>query len=372
MQGYKRFLKILLACDMVFVVGIALLSYFQQQEKITLEVSNNLGENNSVVVSEEKNRENSENNKVIPVGKTVGIYVNTAGILVIDTGEVTDMEGNQWTPAKNKLLSGDYITSLNGEAISSKKELITKITECNGETLVFGIERNGQYTETAIEPVETEMNKYKVGIWVRDDLQGLGTITYVDGDCFGALGHSINDADTGELLQVSGGQVYEADIFGVEKGESGNPGVIEGVITYQTENVVGNIANNNIYGIFGNVTHDFSNMLQEEEALEIAKCTEVVTGKAYIQSYISGEKALYEIEILDIHNNDNGDLEMEIKVTDDNLLALTGGIIQGMSGSPVIQNGKLAGAVTHVFVDDPTRGYAIFVEIMKEKTDSVK
>jgi stage IV sporulation protein B len=372
MQGYKRFLKILLACDMVFVVGIALFSYSQQREEIALEVSNNLGESNSVAVSEKKNEEGSEDNKVIPVGKTVVIYVNTEGILVIDTGEVTDMEGNHWTPAKNKLLSGDYITSLNGENISSKKELITKITECNGETLVFGIERNGQHTETAIEPVETEVNQYKVGIWVRDDLQGLGTITYVDDDSFGALGHSINDADTGELLQVSGGQIYEADIYGVEKGESGTPGVIEGVITYQTENVVGNVANNNIYGIFGNITDEFLDVLQNEEALEIAKCEEVVPGKAYIQSYVSGEKALYEIEILNIHNNNNGDLEMEIKVTDDNLLALTGGIIQGMSGSPVIQNGKLAGAVTHVFVDDPTRGYAIFVEIMKEKTDSVK
>jgi stage IV sporulation protein B len=370
MQGYKRFLKILLACDMVFVVGIALISYCQQREEIALEVSNNLGENNTVAVSEEKTEETV--NKVIPVGKTVGIYVNTKGILVIDTGEVTDMEGNQWTPAKNKLISGDYIRSLNGETIASKKELITKITECNGETLVFGIERNGQETEVAIEPVETEVNKYKVGIWVRDDLQGLGTITYVDGDCFGALGHSINDADTGELLQVSGGQVYEADIFGLEKGESGTPGVIEGVITYQTENVVGDIENNNIYGIFGTITKDFEDTLLEEEALEVAKISEVVPGKAYIQSYVSGEKALYEIEIKDIHSNDKGDMEMEIKVTDDNLIALTGGIIQGMSGSPVIQNGKLVGAVTHVFVDDPTRGYAIFVEIMEHEAQNLR
>ena len=360
MKGYIKFLKCLLAANMLFVFAAAGLGYRNEvkEHKIT-EVSNNL-------YSEQKNSEKSSEKKVIPVGKTVGIYVNTKGILVIDTGEVTNLAGEKETPAKNKLMPGDYIVKLNGEEMKTKKQLITCITECGGETLVFDVIRNEKKTEVKIEPVETGVDTYKVGIWVRDDLQGLGTITYVEGDSFGALGHSINDTDTGTLLQVSGGEIYEADIFGVEKGTAGNPGVIEGMIAYQTENVVGSIEGNCLYGIFGQITDDFKQSIQQEEAIPVASIDEVTKGKAYIQSYVSGKKELYEIDIVNIHKNDNGDKEMEISVTDKRLLSLTGGIVQGMSGSPVIQNGKLVGAVTHVFVDEPTRGYGIFIENMLE------
>ena len=152
----------------------------------------------------------------------------------------------------------------------------------------------------------------------------------------------------------------------MEKGTAGNPGVIEGMIAYQTENVVGSIEGNCLYGIFGQITDDFKQSIQQEEAIPVASIDEVTKGKAYIQSYVSGKKELYEIDIVNIHKNDNGDKEMEISVTDKRLLSLTGGIVQGMSGSPVIQNGKLVGAVTHVFVDEPTRGYGIFIENMLE------
>lgn len=365
MQGYKKFLKGLLACNIAFVVIVAGMGYQQEKGSQNIaEVLNNLNSEKGVT-EQEADRKNTK--KVIPVGRTVGIYVNTNGILVIDTGEVTDMNGEKHTPAKNKLMPGDYITMLNGEKVRSKKQLICDITECDGNTLVFSVERNGQQTDVSVEPVETDMNVYKVGIWVRDDLQGLGTITYVDGTKFGALGHSINDADTGEMLDVSGGQLYEADIFGVEKGEAGNPGVIEGVITYETENVVGDINKNSLYGIFGQITDDFAECLSKEQAMEIAAPDEVENGTAYIQSYVSGKKEVYEIEIVNIHHNAYGDAEMEICVTDENLIGQTGGIIQGMSGSPIIQKGKIVGAVTHVFVDDPTRGYGIFVEEMIEK-----
>ena len=359
MQGYKKCLKILLICNIVFILCVAYIGFCQESGKKNIEeVLYNLNA---------ENRENECNNsrrnakKVIPVGKTVGIYVNTNGILVIDTGEVTDAQGNIYTPAKNKLMPGDYIIGLNGERVSSKKQLVSDITECDGKALVFLVERNGQQAEICVNPVETDRDIYKVGIWVRDDLQGLGTITYVDGENFGALGHSINDVDTGEQLSVSGGQLYEADIFGIEKGEAGNPGVIECVIAYDTENIVGKIDGNGTYGIYGEVTEDFVKSLNEKNAKEIANENEIQKGRAYIQSYVGGEKALYEIEIVDIHKNEKGDVEMEISVVDDKLIAKTGGIIQGMSGSPIIQNNKLVGAVTHVFVDSPTRGYAIFI-----------
>lgn len=358
MQTYKRVLKYLLAVNIFFICIVAGLGYKNTVEEQTIkEVSNNLeaGKNG--------NQKNTQD-KVIPVGKVVGVYVNTDGILVIDTGEVTDLAGKKHTPAKNKLMKGDYIKKLNGKEMKTKKQLIQAITNCNGEILVFSVLRKGEKVEVSVEPVETENNIYKVGIWVRDDLQGLGTITYVDGIRFGALGHSINDTDTGSVLRISGGEIYEADVLGVEKGISGTPGEIKGMIAYQTENVAGEIKENRIYGIFGNITEDFKRDIEKEEAVPVAKAEEVTTGKAFIQSYVSGKKELYEIEIVDIHKNDNGDREMQILVTDDNLIALTGGIVQGMSGSPILQNGKLIGAVTHVFVENPQKGYGMFVETM--------
>lgn len=352
MENYRKILKWLLACNILFIVvaaGIGYKNETKQETACTTYASKTV------------------QSKVIPVGQTVGIYINTEGILVIDTSEVTDMDGKTKAPAKNKLLSGDYITKLNGEEISTKKQLVEKITHCSGEALIFTINRNKKEVDVKVEPIETAPGEYKVGIWVRDDLQGLGTITYVDGNNFTALGHSITDMDTGERLNVSGGAIYYADIFGIERGEEGNPGEIEGMISYQTENVVGEIADNRLYGIYGTITQEFAEDVECYEAVEICRKENVKKGKAWIQSYVSGEKQQYEIEILNIHKNENGDDEMEIQVTDPSLLSLTGGIIQGMSGSPIIQDGKLVGAVTHVFVDDPTRGYGIFIGSMLEQ-----
>ena len=347
MEKYRKILRLLLAFNIAFIIIVAGLGYKSSKEEKPV---------SSVLADVEKT--------VIPVGKTVGIYVNTKGILVIDTGEVTDLFGNTSEPAKNKLIKGDYIIELNGEKIKTKKQLIDEITDCGGENLDFVVKRNNEKVKVEVEPVETGVDTYKIGIWVRDDLQGLGTVTYVKGDEFGALGHSITDTDTGDLLKVAGGKLYQADIYGVEKGISGTPGEIEGMITYDTDNVVGDVTGNRTYGIFGNVTADFKESLSGDEAMPILANDEVEAGKAQIKTYVSGEKKYYDIEIVNIHRNSNGDKEMEIKVTDDELIKLTGGIVQGMSGSPIIQNGKLVGAVTHVFVNDPTRGYGIFIDKM--------
>lgn len=352
MQQYRNFLKGLLVITIIFIFCAAAVGYKISRPETTL-VSGNT------------------KRMVTPVGQTVGIYINTDGILVIDTGEVTDLDGRTKAPAKNKLLSGDYIIALNGKKISTKKQLVDKITNCNGETLIFTVSRNEKEIEVKVEPVETDIKVYKVGIWVRDDLQGLGTVTYLEENHFMALGHSITDSDTGEPLNVSGGAIYYADIFGIEKGKEGCPGEIEGMISYQKNNIVGKISDNQIYGIFGNVTNDYLEELSCDGAVEVCNMEDVKLGKAYIQSFVSGEKQLYEIEITDIHKNENGDPQMEIHVTDHRLIALTGGIVQGMSGSPIIQNGKIAGAVTHVFVEDPTRGYAIFIDSMLEENSEV-
>ena len=372
MEKYRKFLKCLLSVNIMFVLLVAGLGYREQMHKKEItQVSNSLSATNKKEKSSLEETVTVENDisvaKAIPMGNTVGIYINTKGILVIDTGEVTGMDGKNSTPAKNKLIQGDYITGLNGEEMKTKKQLVDAITSCDGETLVFQVIRNDEKIDIQVEPVQTDVDTYKVGIWVKDDLQGLGTITYVIGDSFGSLGHSVNDTDTGEILEVSGGEIYEADIFGVEKGAVGTPGEIEGMIAYDTENVVGHIDDNRLYGIFGTLTEDYMKEINTEDAVEVAGMDEVKKGKAYIQSYVSGSKELYEIEIVDIHKNDNGDAEMEIKIVDEDLINLTGGIVQGMSGSPILQNGKLIGAVTHVFVEDPTRGYGIFIEEMMER-----
>lgn len=349
MKKYRIFLKCLLSVNIIFIFVVAFMGYKKETESNIIPTSSDI-----------------ENEKAIPMGNTVGIYINTKGILVIDTGEVTGINGKNSAPAKNKLMQGDYIVGLNGETMKTKKQLVENITNCNGETLVFEVVRNNEKIKVKVEPVQADTDTYKVGIWVKDDLQGLGTITYVTGESFGALGHSVNDTDTGEVLSVSGGEIYEADIFGVEKGVVGTPGEIEGMIAYQTENVVGYIEENCLYGVFGELTDNFLQEVDESEALELADKEDIKIGKAQIQSYVSGKKELYDIEITDVRENDNGDSELEIHVTDKDLIDLTGGIVQGMSGSPIIQNDKLVGAVTHVLVDDPTRGYGIFIEEMLE------
>ncbi len=354
-KRYRNILKVLFMVNIIFILTVAGMGFRQEQMDKSI-IADDIEMVKSVAGNVDK--------KVIPVGKTVGIYVNTKGILVIDTGEVTDLYGNTSTPAKNKLIKGDYITELNGTKIKTKKQLISSITDCGGETLNFVVERNSEKVNVKVEPVETGVDTYKIGIWVRDDLQGLGTVTYVQGNEFGALGHSITDTDTGELMKVSGGKLYMADIYGVEKGISGTPGEIEGMITYDTRNVVGDISGNKTYGIFGNITDEFREEISGEKSVEVASEDEVKLGRAQIQTFVSGEKKLYDINIVNVHKNKNGDKEMEIEVTDDDLISLTGGIVQGMSGSPIIQNGKLIGCVTHVFVDNPTRGYGIFIDRM--------
>ncbi len=348
MKQYKLFLKCLLSVNIAFILVVAFLGYRQEHEKM-LPVSNPIS-----------------SERLIPMGNTVGIYINTKGILVIDTGEVISIDGKSSTPAKNKLMQGDYIIGLNGAVMHTKKQLIDAITNCNGKDLVFEVLRNDEKIDIKVEPIKADETTYKVGIWVKDDLQGLGTITYLRNDSFGALGHSVTDSDTGDLIAVSGGEIYEADIFGVEKGVVGTPGEIEGMIAYQTENVVGHIDDNCLYGVFGDVTDEFLESVDKHDAMEIGKEEDVSKGAAQIQSYVSGKKDRYDIEITDIRKNANGDSKMEIKVIDKDLISLTGGIVQGMSGSPIIQDGKIIGAVTHVLVNDPTRGYGIFIENMLE------
>lgn len=307
-----------------------------------------------------------ERQTAAPSGKLTGIYIETDGLFVIDTAEVTTKDGEKM-PAKNKLKSGDYITKIDGENINSKMEFLEKINESKGKTIVLTVIRSDSTKKVRIKPViDEEDGQYKIGAYIRNNTQGIGTITYTQGQKFAALGHGISDIDLGSLLSIRGGEIYQAEITNIKKGSAGSPGEIVGMIDYREENLKGSIVKNTKNGIFG----VFFQEQQEEDQIPVALKQEVKEGAAQIISYVSGEREEYDIQITSVDKGNNEKLKgMTIKVTDEKLKKLTNGIIQGMSGSPIIQDGKLVGAVTHVFVSDPTKGYGIFIENMLDEAE---
>lgn len=306
--------------------------------------------------------------KVLPGGVPVGIYVKTDGILVIGTSPVNGVDGISTEPAKYLLKSGDYIQTVNGERVNTKEELMSKINAYGAEKIVFGIKREGEETEVAVEPVMTGENAYKAGIWVRDDLAGVGTLTYTgrNGN-YGALGHGVSDADTSTLIDMSSGLLYETNIIGIVKGVRGTPGELTGVINYSNQYCIGSVTQNEPTGVYGKID-DIPQGLEKEKEVVVGYKQEISVGKANIISTVDGERKEYEIEITGVnYNTREANKGIEFRVTDEELLEVTGGIVQGMSGSPIIQNGKWIGAVTHVFVQDPAKGYGIFAEKMLEE-----
>lgn len=301
-----------------------------------------------------------DNQKVIPSGKVVGVYVETDGLLVLDTDHFTGENGIDHAPSKNKLYQGDYIKKINGKDIVSKKQFIEKINQSNGKSVTLTVLRKKQQLQVKIKPEFSKSDHlYKIGVWVRDNTQGIGTITYVKKTSFGGLGHGIYDMDTGALLKIKGGFLLTPQIYTIKKGVSGTPGEIVGSIEYKEENIIGSIKKNTEKGIYGMMSDT------NQKSYEVGYRQEIKEGKAYILSDFTGSMKQYEIKINKIVSSDHDVLKsMEIEVTDPKLLKLTNGIIQGMSGSPIIQNGKIIGAVTHVFVNDPTKGYAILMETM--------
>lgn len=313
--------------------------------------------------------------KVIPVdtrmvyasGSPVGIYMETEGVLIIDSGEIRNAEGILQSPAEHIVQPGDYIRKVNGKVLESKKQLIKMVNENQGNPMEMEVMRNEEMIMVSLTPIQTEDGSYKLGLWVRDNIQGIGTLTYIDEtEKFGALGHGISDVDTGEQLNIAQGELYDARILSVQKGTSGSPGELRGVIDYQEYLKLGEISGNTSNGITGRLYTGKGSELHKE-AYEIILKQDLQTGPAYILSDVGDGVKEYDIQIMKIDRNaKNSNKSFVIQVTDPELLNKTGGIVQGMSGSPIIQNGKIAGAVTHVLVNDPTRGYGIFIENMLE------
>ena len=307
-----------------------------------------------------------EKQEVLVSGSPVGIYMETKGVLVIDSGEITDREGIRRTPAEHIIQSGDYICEIDGKVLTGKRQLMQLVRENQGEPMELQVIRHQETIKLEMTPVETEDGSYKLGIWVRDNIQGIGTLTYVEPNgTFGALGHGISDADTGERLEISDGDLYRADILSIRKGTAGTPGELRGVINYREENRIGTICGNSQYGIRGQM--EPGKYAESMKKIPTGLKQEIQTGKAEIRCDIGDGIREYQCEILEIDSNAKDTNKcFVLRITDDDLLSRTGGIVQGMSGSPVLQNGKLIGAITHVFVNDPTKGYGIFIENMME------
>ena len=300
-------------------------------------------------------------------GSTVGMYMETNGVLIIDTGEILSEGGETKEPAKNIVKPGDYIVALNDEKISRKKDLIDDLKKLEGEEVILDIVRNGKTVPVSIMPAKDKQGEYKLGIWVRDNTQGIGTLTFVDekGN-YGALGHGISDVDTGELLEIQNGALYQAQILGIQKGAKGSPGELSGLIRYEPGKIIGSIETNSKNGIYGHFTGDRKSPISLKK-MPVGYKQEVTEGEASILCCVEDEVKEYQAEITKIDmNHSDTNKSFVIRVTDPKLLSVTGGIVQGMSGSPVLQNGKIIGEVTHVFVHDSASVYGIFIENIME------
>ncbi|QNM05952.1 SpoIVB peptidase [Qiania dongpingensis] len=309
-----------------------------------------------------------ESRSVIPGGESIGLYLEMDGVMVVGTSELTDKEGNIVEPAYGIVKSGDYILEANGQPVTDKEALIAAISS-NGEApCVFKIRRDGEIMEAKVDTVLTSDGSCKAGIWVRDDAQGIGTLTYVDENgYFGALGHAMSDTDTGQQLEASGGDLQKAQIQDVIKGQSGTPGSLLGTIVY-SDSHWGDVFGNTAAGVFGHT--ELANWdMKAADAIPVGFKQDVKLGPASIRCSADGEVKEYDIEIIKADITTDSNKGMVVQVTDPELLELTGGIVQGMSGSPIIQDGKVVGAVTHVFVQDSTKGYGIFLETMLEKQE---
>lgn len=305
--------------------------------------------------------------QLIPAGIPIGIYLETKGVLVVDVEEVKATNG-MVSPAKYILQEGDYVLAVNGEVIEKKSDFTSAILNSEGKSLTVTIKRNNQVFDAKVTPVLDVDGKYQLGIWIKDNAQGIGTLTYIDElGSFGALGHGIHESTTGEVVYIDLGSLYDTEIIEIKKGESGEPGELTGVIEYSKIHLLGDIYANTDCGIFGNSNLRLMSLLKGVKALPIGYKQQVEVGAAEIVCSVEGERKTYDIEITAVHyEGDVKNKRLELKVTDPKLIALTGGIVQGMSGASIVQNGKIIGAVTHVLVRDSTRGYGIFIEDMLE------
>ncbi len=348
------------------------------QENIFIDKNENITTNKSVQLSlfgmpvKKVALETVPEVQVVPCGMTVGVKIYTDGVMVLGTGSVSGIDGNLYRPTENILRSGDLILGVNGQSIQGKNDLIKSIEQCDGKEIELKVNRGNEIIETTVMPVKSsEDNTNKIGVWVRDSTQGIGTLTYYNpkSKTFGALGHGIMDVDTKKLMSVKTGTILESDIVSIKKGKKGAPGELVGEM--KQSNIIGNIKLNTTHGLYGFINTGAKKL--PDKPVAIAMQTEVHEGPAKILSNVNGsETKQFDVYIESVNKFSSDDSKgMVIKITDKELLTKTNGIVQGMSGSPILQDGKLIGAITHVFVQNPTKGYGIFIENMLKQEDGM-
>ncbi|NLM21480.1 MAG: SpoIVB peptidase [Peptococcaceae bacterium] len=321
-----------------------------------------------------KNKEVSKPNiDLIPGGQSIGVTLQTKGVLVVGYSPIIDEQGKEVYPAKDSGVQiGDIILKINGNQALSDFQVAQEIDKnCKkNQKVILEIKHKGKITQKTIQPVYcAETARYRIGLYIRDEAAGVGTLTFIDPQTgiFGALGHVVSDSDTNEQIELSKGKIVESSIYAIEKGKRGDPG--EKIGTFVTESSFsGKIEQNNTCGIFGKYKGKISNPYFKTP-IPVGWETEVSIGPAKFYTVIQDntiEEFDLTIEKILPYRNDNKN--MIVKITDSKLLEKSGGIIQGMSGSPIIQNGKIVGAITHVFVNDSTRGYAVFIGKMLEQS----
>ena len=307
--------------------------------------------------------------EVIPVGKIVGLKLYTNGVLVVGMSEIEDESSRLVKPYENtNIQEGDMIIEINGEEIESIQNLKTIVNNTSGNDVEIKLLRDGTTVVVSnIKPVKVSKDEYKLGLWVKDAATGVGTMTYYEpkSNKFALLGHGITDADTNSLIYIDSGELVTSKVVSVKKGASGEPGEIRGTILKQK--TIGKVNKNTNFGVFGELEDLTTLNIDTSKKYKIALRNEIKEGSAKILCSTDDTNKVqeYEIEIEKVYtDNDSNNKSMLIRITDDKLIEKTGGIIRGLSGAPIIQNGKFIGAVTNVLVSNPKIGYGIFADLM--------
>ena len=306
---------------------------------------------------------------VVPLGRAVGIKLFSDGVLVVGLSEVTGPTGDTSPARACGLRQGDIITHINDTQVDTIEEVRSVLQDLEGDKMSIRALRAEEPVQFTAQAVACADGTYRLGAWIRDSMAGIGTVTFYDPatGAFGALGHGITDSDTGLLMPLGDGAVMDASVKAVKKGSAGDPGELRG--SFNLTEDMGSLWANTERGVFGVLDQcDFA----QGQAVAVAAPDQVHTGPAEILSNISGDAVeTFDVELVRVVE-DSGTQNLLIRVTDPALIARTGGIVQGMSGSPILQDGRLVGAVTHVMIDDPTKGYGILIENMLAQAEKAE
>lgn len=299
---------------------------------------------------------------IIASGKSVGIKINTEGVIIAGSYKINNIDNLK----ESKLQVGDIVTKINDIKINNIDEMIEKINDCNCENVKIEYKRKNKTDSTNLKLYKTD-NQLKTGLYVKDTISGIGTLTFIDPNTkkFGVLGHEITNLDTGEIINIGSGNIFDADITSITRSSDGTPGEKNAVL--YSKNINGNITENTVHGIFG----EYVNEINKDKLYKVVKKDEMKTGKAKILTVTDKNKVEeYDINIISLKETKENLRNILFEITDEELLKKTNGIVQGMSGSPIIQDNNIIGAVTHVVVNNPHKGYGIFITNMLEEAEN--